>query len=126
MLTYADEPTIKNAIIRRIDPPKGKKGERGLKVCEVKIEPHLLQNPPFIAVGVLIAVDSEHDGPIVRGVFHLPAVFEHAHLINEIDEIVDRAKGARIDIKVNGKLMRLGEQRTMLGTGLRGRWQAYG
>lgn len=126
MLTYADEPTIKNAIMRRLDPPKGKKGERGIKVCEIKIVPHLVENPPFIAVGMLLAIDSEHDGPIVRSLFHLPAVFEHAHLVNEIDQIAEQVKSARIDALTHSKPMRLGEQRTMLGTGLRGLWAQYG
>lgn len=127
MLTYDDAPTIRNAIIKRLDPAKGKKGERGIKVCEILIEPHLLDPvKPFIAVGVLLALDSEHDGPIVRSTFHLPAQFEHAHLINEIDEVAEGAKAARIDMAVNGRLMKFGEQRTMLGTGLRGNWAKYG
>ena len=125
-MTYEDEPTIRHAIMRRFDPAKGKKGERGIKVCEILVQPHMIENPPFIAVGVLAAIDSEHDGPIVRSYFHLPAEFELRHLHNEIDEIAEQYKSARIDMALNGRMMKFGEQRTMLGTGLRGNWAMYG
>jgi hypothetical protein len=122
MLTYDDAPTIRNAILKRLDK------ERGVKVCEIAIEPHLgplAGDDQHIAVGVLYVLDSEHDGPILRSIFHLPAEFEHRHLLNEIDEVCEHAKMARVDVAIRGKIMRFGEQRTLLGTGLRGRWAQY-
>lgn len=121
MLTYDDNPTIRHAILKRLD------AERGVKVCEIKIEPHLLDpREPFIAVGVLLEVDRALDGGLLlSGVFHLPAAFELRHLHNEIDEIAESAKSARIDVALTHGTRR-GERKVMLGTGLRGRWQAYG
>lgn len=123
MLTYDDAPTIRHAIMRRLDPAKGKKGERGVKVCEILIQPHLLDPvKPFIAVGVLVELDGDK---VMRSYFHLPAEFELRHLHNEIDEICEQYKSARIDHVLTGGT-KFGEQRTMLGTGLRGNWAMYG
>jgi hypothetical protein len=116
VLTAEDAPTIRHAITRRLDT------ERGVAVREVKVEPHPDEVPAFIAVGVL----AELDGRLVAdAVFHLPSEFELAHLHNEIDEIAEGFKSARIDAALSG-LPAVGAMRRLLGTGLRGGWAAYG
>jgi hypothetical protein len=116
MLNYEDgQPTIKFAIERRLDK------EPGVRVLEVKIQPHPTAVPAFIAVGVLAIIDEDL---IATGTFHLPWEFEHIHLLNEIDEIAEGYKLARINVALEGKPGE-GMKRTLLGTGLRGRWEQH-
>ncbi len=117
MLNYEDgAPTIKFAITRRIEK------ERGVELLEVKVQNHPDADPPFIAVGVLALVDDEL---VASSLFHLPEEFEHAHLLNEIDEVAEGFKGARINVAMEGK-PEPDVRRRMIGTGLRGRWAAHG
>ena len=60
----------------------------------------------------------------MRSEFHLPLEFEHAHLVNEIDEIAEQCKAARMSYWLSGRQMT--ERRDLPGTGLRGRWRRYG
>lgn len=116
MLTYENEPTIRFALIRRLDK------EPGVKICDLQVVPHLHDDPPFIAVGVLAQLGSLL---ITKSVFHLPAQFEHAHLLNEIDEIAEQYKAARLDFFGRGAVMREPE-RQLRGNGHRGLWERYG
>lgn len=108
MLTYEDEPTIRNAILKRLD------AERGVCVCDIFTEPDL----DCIRVGVLATVDN---AVVARSRFDLPEQFELAHLHNEIDEIAEQYKAARADFWAKGKELDAPEHR-LAGTGLRGRW----
>lgn len=113
MLNYEDgQPTIRFALQRRLEK------ERGVRIAEIRIKNHPDAEPPFIAVGVLALIDEEL---IASSLFHLPAEFEHAHLVNEIDEVAEGFKAARVDRALDGKPA-ANVKRTMLGTGLRGRW----
>jgi len=116
MLTYENEPTIRFALLRRLDQ------EPGVKVCEIKVIPHLTEQPPFIAVGVLVKL-----GELLttRSIFHLPAEFDHRHLVNEIDEIAEQYRAARKAYFRNGMVMTTPEKQ-LLGNGLRGNWAKYG
>lgn len=110
MLTADDLPTIRFAIVRRLDL------EPGVKICDLKMVPR----PGCIAVGVL-AMINETAHVISR--FELPDPFELSHLHDEIDEIAEHVKTARKN--AGAGLLELPE-RTIPGTGLRGRWLRYG
>ena len=111
MLTADDTPTIRFAILRRLDQ------EPGVKVCEVKFQQH----HDCLSVGLLATLG---DSIITRSRFDLPLHFEHSHLINEIDEIAEQYKVARRDFFTAGRAV--SEEKTLDGTGLRGRWISYG
>jgi len=108
MLTFADTPTIRNAILKRLDR------ERGIKVCDMPVEAW----PDCIKVGILALLD---DTLLVKSRFDLPLEFENAHLQNEIDEIAEQYKVARADYWLKGRSLKVPEQK-LRGTGLRGRW----
>jgi hypothetical protein len=116
MLTHEDEPTIRNAFMKRLER------ERGVKICEIKVVPHLKETPPFIAVGVLATLD---DAVVTRSLFHLPALWALRHLHNEIDEICEQMKAARkLHFGRGGAPLKAPESQ-LLGTGLRGRWRQH-
>src|SRR4051794_28736296 len=81
MLSWNDAPTIRWAILKRLE------AEPGGRFVRVFAKPH----PGFIAVGVEASV---HDTLQTRSHFRLPVAFEHAHLIREIDEIAEQLKAA--------------------------------
>lgn len=116
MLGPEDEPTIRHAILKRIDR------ERGVKICEIKVVPHLGEVPPFVAVGILALLD---DGPITRSLFHLPIQWQLRHLHNEIDEIAEQMKAARKLHFGRGGLALRAPEVQLMGTGLRGRWRQH-
>lgn len=116
MLTHADEPTIRFALNRRLDK------EPGTRVGEIKCTPHLKAEPPYTQVEAEIYLNSTLT---VRTAFHLPEPFEHRHLLNEIDEIAESCKRARLDFWKQGQSM-MGAHNELPGTGLRGRWSNYG
>lgn len=113
MLTADDTPTIRFALVKRID------AEPGMRSGEIKF----LHGPGFIDVHVEVAVGGL-DALLVHSEFHLPDPFEIGHLHDEIDEIVENAKGARLEFWRNGRVM--AGRRELPGTGLRGRWERYG
>src|SRR5579863_3174268 len=120
MLTWTDDPTIRHAILKRLDL------ERGVELLEVKITPHPKATPRFIAVGVLARIDHTLDA---RSLFHLTWSLEIGHLRNEIDENAEALKAARKDHfgrVFRGQLMVGDMQRTLVGNGLRGNWGKYG
>ncbi len=112
MLTYEDEPTIRNAMIKRLDK------ERGVRIIDFICKDH----PDCIKVGLLCAIDGR---VIVKSRFDLPTEFEISHLHNEIDEIAEQIKKVRADSAMNTAF-----ERTPVidvpGTGLRGRWARHG
>src|SRR6266550_2045118 len=105
MLTWEDEPTIKNAIQKRLG------AERGVTICDIPVEADI----DCIRVGILAQVDSTL---IVRSRFDLPLEFELSHLHNEIDEIAEHYKAARADFWAKGRALEQPETRLM-GTGIR-------
>ncbi len=112
MLTIEDEPTIKHAIIRRLDK------ERGVKIYDTVVSGH----HDCIKVGVLLGVDNRL---ILKSIFDLPPEFELGHVHSEVDEIAEQVKKARTDSIIRTDLERTPEVK-MSGTGLRGRWERYG
>ena len=118
MLTIEDTPTIRNAIIKRLDK------EPGVAVADIKIE----GAKDHIKVGVwLMLTDTQQAGGIVdiRSFFDLPDEFEIGHLHNEIDEIAEHCKKARLKTGVGRILFMPGVDRKrefLTGTGLRGWW----
>lgn len=81
MLTWEDAPTIRWAILKRLEK------EPGVRFVRVFAKPF----PGHIGVGVEATV---HDTLQTRSHFRLPVEFEHAHLIREIDEIAEQIKAA--------------------------------
>jgi hypothetical protein len=114
MLTYEDEPTIRHAMMKRLDR------EPGVEICEIKI----VKLRDCISVGVLAVISH---GPQFRSLFHLPLSFELRHVHNEIDEIAEQYKKGRAEFF---RQAHFGQQyvpdQWLLGTGLRGRWAKYG
>lgn len=110
--------TIRNAILKRID------AERGCSVADLRIE----DRTDHIAVGVLVIIDdaiSELGLIDVRAFFDLPSEFDHAHLLNEIDEIAEACKKARrkAGIGIRYKPDFINYREGLPGTGLRGNWK---
>lgn len=107
-----DTPLIRNALHRRLDK------ERGVRIDDIKFlrtDTHL-QVRVEIEVGGALNLISEFD---------LPNTFEHGHLINEIDEIAEACKRARMEFWLSGRPVFEG-RRELPGTGLRGNWCRYG
>lgn len=132
MLTEADTPTIRFAIIRRLDT------EPGVKICDLKFEKYgkgdryrdldsggelKIAAEPFIRVGLVAEVGSVI---VTRSVFDLPVPFSHQHLVNEIDEIAEQHKAARKDFFGRGNGVILTPEKQLKGSGTRGRWASYG
>lgn len=116
MLTLEeDEPIIRNSIIKRLD------AEPGVRVLDIQIKPHKYH----IAVGVEWMVNDLVHG---TSVFHLPPQFEHAHVLNEVDEIAEGCKEAKRKFALHLAGLEDGavsERFEANGTGLRGNWK-YG
>ena len=124
MLTYQDEPTIRNAILKRLDR------ERGVEIHDLLIRPKhdaIIEGRRVmtsIAVGILATLDH---ALVIKSRFDLPPSFDYRHLHNEIDEIAEQYKSARRDFWAHGRVLPKGQvEREMSGTGLRGRWAQYG
>ena len=122
MLTYADKPTIENAIKKRL----GK--ERGVWIREILATkmPAFFNAaegkwiPPHIAVGTLLTLGED---VIMRSRFNLPLEFELSHLHNEIDQIAEQCKEARLQKGISDLTGVAMEPEIQLkGTGLMGLW----
>ena len=122
MLGIDDQPTIKHAILKRLDK------EPGIAVCEVAMHAHEKATPPYIAVGVLYTVDGLYveKATIAQALFDLPIPFEHSHLLNEIDEVCEQAKAVRKSIVGRGRGLILMPEKQLRGNGRRGNWAKYG
>lgn len=111
MLTAEDIPTIENAINRRL------KLEPNVHVWDVICTP--------TRGAILVRVELEVGGSLdVESQFDLPDPFEHAHLLDEIDQIAEHCKQANKQYWLNGRIM--AGRHTLTGTGLRGGWKRYG
>lgn len=111
MLTADDTPTIRFAVLRRLGT------EPGVRICDIKFG----KGDGVIAVGIIAALG---DSIITKSRFDLPDPFEHGHLIAEIDEIAEQYKKARRDFFTAA--LPISEEKTLAGTGTRGRWARYG
>jgi hypothetical protein len=81
MLTWNDAPTIRWAILKRLET------EPGVRFVHVFAKPF----PGFIGVGVEATV---RDTLVTRSHFRLPVQFERAALHREIDQIAEQLKAA--------------------------------
>lgn len=108
MLTWADMPTLKNAMTKRLDK------ERGLKVIDIFTG----RGQDCIRVGVLLALDGLLQ---IRSAFELPPEFDYKHLHNEIDQIAEQCKEARRDYWSRARPERV-DNVLLTGTGARGLW----
>ena len=116
MLTYDDEPLIRNAILKRLD------AESGVKIYDIQVHPR--RKFMVVKVGAIVS-PTVGNGCNVQSRFDLPASFEHAHLLDEIDQIAEQYKAAKKDWWLEGCPPNM-EPRTLLGTGSRGLWERYG
>lgn len=111
MLTYHDEPIIRNGVTKRLDK------ERGVRVIDVKTKP----GDGCLRVRVLATID---DVLHINGKFELPPEFDYKHLHNEIDQLAEQAKEARRDFWAKGRPERV-ERMPLRGTGMRGLWARH-
>lgn len=123
MLTTDDKPTIRNAILKRLDR------EPGVAVADIQAkDARDKDGKSYLQVGVwMVLTDTEQESGLVdlRGFFDLPPEFEIAHLHNEIDEIAEQCKAARLKAGIGRILFVPGKEQkreALAGTGLRGRW----
>lgn len=133
MLNASDTPTIRNALNKRLG------GEVGVTICDIKFEkakfgdwyatdPHaekpllMMCETPFIRTRIEAHVGLPRT---LVSYFDLPVPFEHTQLVNEIDEIAEQYKAARLQVVGRGGLL-THPDRQMRGSGLRGRWSQYG
>lgn len=135
MLCYQnDAPTIRHAIMRRLEKEPGvaiadlviKEVKKGDKITRTGVE--LEAQDDHIAVGVwIIIMDRVQDEGLIdaRSFFDLKPQFELRQVHNEVDEIAEQIKAARRQAGVGRLLWRPGmerERHDVLGTGRRGRW----
>lgn len=122
MMTYADEATIRNAILKRLHEP----GKTEIADIQVINQPEAI--PPHIQVGIWFVLKDriQVEGLIdPRSFFDLPAEFERRHLLNEIDEIAEQLKVVRQETQLIGLVFdpsKAQPRKVVVGTGLRGRW----
>ena len=108
--TEADIPTIKNIIVTRLESiPRVK-----LLNFKFKIVADCLK------LALLIEADALRLG--FDSFIELPLVFDKTQLLNEIDEIAEGIKTARLETIVCSDLKPAPLTRRLPGTGLRGRW----
>jgi hypothetical protein len=132
MLTENDTPTVRFALIRRLDK------EPGVEICDLKFEKYRIGDSyrdldnggieriaavPFMRVGLLATLGGTL---ITRSVFDLPIPFSLQHVHDQVDEIAEQFKAARKDAFGRGAGMILTAEKQLAGTGLRGRWAMYG
>lgn len=110
LLTGRDEPTIKHILTTRLETlPR-------VKILDFKMK----TTRDCIKIAVLLDVDDLKLG--VDSYFELPLVFEKTQLLNEIDEIAEGVKTARVEMLVCTDLKPSPLTRRLPGTGIRGRW----
>lgn len=109
-----DIPIIRQAIYNKLETlPHARLGE------EPTIHVVEDEDPPHIRVGIRLQID---EGNLyVESIFHLPLSFELRQVHNEIDEIAENVKEARLSYWRNGRPAHTGRVK-LRGTGLRGRW----
>lgn len=119
MLTVHDTPTIRNAIMKRLDR------EPFLDSVNVTFRKY---PGDHIEVECDIHVCWIGDRLFqVISTFDLPDPFEHSHLLNEIDQVAEGVKAARRDFfgrSLGGLIIKPHVQ--LAGTGRRGLWKQYG
>jgi hypothetical protein len=122
VLSYEDEPTIKNAIMRRLHEV-GK-----TEIVDIEVVNHPLAIPAHMTVDLWwILRDMVQDTGLIdgRSGFDLPSKFDHKHLVNEIDEVSEQMKEVRRRSTLGRILWEPGKshvRQPVKGTGLRGRW----
>lgn len=115
MLTVRDTPTIRNAIMKRL----GK--EPGIDSVHTTFRKH-----PGEYIGVDIEIYLQGSGYWVNSTFDLPDPFEHAHLLNEIDQVAEGVKAARKAMFGRCAGLIVTPRVQLAGTGRRGLWAQYG
>ena len=118
MLTVNDTPTIRNAIVKRLEKESG---IDHVFMDFVKLPGSHITVELNIILGwvgdKLFTVDSTFD---------LPDPFEHGHLLDEIDQVAEHVKAARIDFFGRGAGLIRTPEVQLAGTGRRGLWSRYG
>ncbi len=111
MLTGDDTPTIRNAILKRLGT------EPAVHVCDIKFQ----KGNGEIGVGIQAFVGEHYQ---TRSLFVLPDPFEIGHLHDEIDEIAAQYRQVRRDPFTEA--LPVSEEKSVPGSGLRGKWSRYG
>lgn len=110
-MTWDDAPTIRWAILKRLDK------EPGVKVLQTPIG----LRADCITVGVLALID---DALITDSKFELPKQFSLIQVHNQIDEIAESFKAARLDHFGRGLRgqHQASPRNVLAGSGLRSGW----
>ena len=118
MLTVNDTPTIRNAIIKRLEK------EYGIEYVFM----NFVKLPgSHIEVNLNIMLGWVSDRVFtVDSTFDLPDPFEHGHLLDEIDQVAEQVKAARKEFWGRGAGVILSPEVQLAGTGRRGLWARYG
>ena len=104
---HQEDSTIRNILETRLE------GMHGVKVLEFKHKPI----GDHIRIGVLLDVDDL--AIVVSSQFELPLIFEKRELLNQIDEIAEAVKTARLEVACTRDLPTT-HSRELPGTGMRG------
>jgi hypothetical protein len=118
MLTVTDTPTIRRAIMKRLD--------RSLGIDSVDMK---FAKFPGSHITVMLALNLGWVGGkvfLVNSSFDLPDPFEHGHLLDEIDQVAEQVKAARKDFFGRGPGVIRTPGTQLAGTGRRGLWARYG
>lgn len=118
MLTVDDTPTIRRAIMKRLDR------SLGIESVDMKFAKfpgsHVAAHLEIVAGWIGEKVFTVH------AVFDLPDPCEHAHLLDEIDQVAEQVKAARKDFFGRGPGVIRTPRTQLAGTGRRGLWARYG
>lgn len=133
MLTDSDTPTIRHAIVKRLDP----KTEPGVRLADIRFQKYgkgdgyyadppackvqAIAAEPFMRVSLLLQIG---ESIVLDARFDLPNPCEHGHLLAEIGEIANACRAARRDFFTAA--LPMSERKFLPGTGTRGNWSRYG
>ena len=108
-------PIVQRAIMRRVDT------EPGVKICSIKMKHH---KGDCLRVGLQYFILGDDGTELIgRSLFELPEIFEHSHLLNEIDQVCEQIKAAKKEhFGLASRGSPSGTEKTLQGTGLRGLW----
>ncbi len=110
LLSARDEPTIRHIIDSRLTSLSN------VAILEIKIKQALG------CVKIAILLDVDHLRLVLDSYFELPLYFERTALLNEIDEIAEGIKLARLETLVCSDVRPEPLTRQLPGSGIRGRW----
>ncbi len=131
MLNEDAAPTIRWAILKRLDKEPGAKLVQGSIKHFVQGDPYYDYDHnkvisavlPFFRVDIIVELGATI---LTESRFDLPIPFELRNLHNEIDEIAEHYKQVKREFWGRGAPMLIGTEKQLQGNGMRGNWKKYG